>query len=72
MRFFDGNLIVGSSNRKNCVGLLFWTGQSLEEDGLKQEGSFQTAEVRYTDIDQIQNRGFTTLAEKTRAYSVGI
>jgi uncharacterized protein YdhG (YjbR/CyaY superfamily) len=29
--FLDGNPIVGYSKLKNCVRLLFWSGQSFEE-----------------------------------------
>jgi hypothetical protein len=51
--FLDGNPIVGYSKLKNCVRLLFWSGQSFEEDGLKKEGSFKAAEARYTAADQL-------------------
>lgn len=30
--FIDGNPIVGYSKLKNCVRLLFWSGQSFEEE----------------------------------------
>lgn len=51
--FLDGNPIVGYSKLKNCVRLLFWSGQSFEESGLSPEGSFKAAEARYTAKDQI-------------------
>lgn len=51
--FLDGNPIVGYSRLKNCVRLLFWSGQSFKEKGLKKEGSFKAAEARYTAVDQI-------------------
>ena len=51
--FLDGNPIVGYSKLKNCVRLLFWSGQSFGEEGLKKEGSFQAAEARYTSVDQV-------------------
>lgn len=51
--FLDGNPIVGYSKLKNCVRLLFWSGQSFEEEGLKKEGSFKAAEARYTAADQV-------------------
>jgi hypothetical protein len=51
--FLDGNPIVGYSKLKNCVRLLFWSGQSFDEEGLEKEGSFKAAEVRYTAADQI-------------------
>jgi hypothetical protein len=51
--FLDGNPIVGYSKLKDCVRLLFWSGQSFEEEGLEKEGSFKAAEVRYTSADQV-------------------
>lgn len=51
--FLDGNPIVGYSKLKHCVRLLFWSGQSFEEEGLKKEGSFKAAEARYTDVSQV-------------------
>jgi hypothetical protein len=51
--FLDGNPIVGYSKMKDGVRLLFWSGQSFDEQGLKKEGSFKAAEVRYTGADQI-------------------
>lgn len=38
--FLDGNPIVGYSKFKQCVRLLFWSGQSFDEPGLNREGSF--------------------------------
>jgi hypothetical protein len=52
--FLEGNPVVGYSKLKDCVRLLFWSGQSFEEEGLEKEGSFKAAEVRYTAADQIQ------------------
>ena len=51
--FLEGNPIVGYSKLKNCVRLLFWSGQSFEEEGLEKEGSFKAAEKRYTSAEQI-------------------
>lgn len=51
--FLNGNPIVGYSKLKDSVRLLFWSGQSFEEKGLQPEGSFKAAEVRYTDVKQI-------------------
>lgn len=51
--FLDGNPIVGYSKLKNCVRLLFWSGQSFAEEGLKKEGSFKAAEARYTAAAQV-------------------
>lgn len=51
--FIDDNPIVGYSKLKNCVRLLFWSGQSFDEEGLKQEGRFKAAEARYTNADEV-------------------
>lgn len=51
--FLDGNPIVGYSKLKDSVRLLFWSGQSFDETGLKKEGTFKAAEARYTSSDQI-------------------
>ena len=36
--------------------LLFWSGQSFDEEGLKKEGSFEAAEARDTEIDQVNRK----------------
>jgi hypothetical protein len=51
--FLEGNPIVGYHKLKDCIRLLFWSGRSFDEPGLKPEGSFQAAEARYTSADQI-------------------
>jgi hypothetical protein len=51
--FLDGNPIVGYSKRKNCVSLLFWSGQSFNTPGLAAEGTFKAAEKRYTAVEQV-------------------
>jgi len=51
--FIDENPVAGYSKLKDCVQLLFWSGQSFEEAGLTPEGKFKAAEFRYTEADQI-------------------
>lgn len=51
--FLEGNPIVGYSKLKGCVRLLFWSGQSFDEKGLKKEGKFKAAEARYTAVEQV-------------------
>ena len=51
--FIDGNPVAGYDKLKHCVRLLFWSGQSFDEDGLKNEGSFKAAEARYIDVAQV-------------------
>ena len=51
--FLEGNPVVGYCKLKNCIQLLFWSGQSFDEAELKIVGSFKAAERRYTSVDQI-------------------
>jgi hypothetical protein len=51
--FLDGNPIVGYSKLKDCVRLMFWSGQSFQQEGLKVEGTFKAAEARYTAASQV-------------------
>ncbi len=51
--FLDGNPIAGYSKLKDCIRLLFWSGQSFDEPGLQKEGSFKAAEARFTSVKQI-------------------
>lgn len=64
--FLNGNPIVGYSKLKDCIRLLFWSGQSFEEEGLQPEGSFKAAEARYTDVKQISIEDIHRWLEKAR------
>ena len=64
--FLDGNPVVGYSKLKLCVRLLFWSGQSFEEEGLKKEGSFKAAEARYTAADQVNRQELKRWLAKAR------
>jgi hypothetical protein len=54
--FLDGNPIVGYAKLKDCVRLLFWSGQSFQTKGLAKEGSFKAAEARYTTADDVDTK----------------
>jgi hypothetical protein len=64
--FLDGNPVVGYSQRKQCVRLLFWSGQSFKEEELKKEGTFKAAEARYTAADQVNLENLKRWLEKAR------
>ena len=64
--FLDGNPIVGYSKLKDCVRLLFWSGQSFEEKGLEKEGTFKAAEARYTAVDQVDTKKLQRWLTKAR------
>ena len=65
--FLDGNPIVGYSKLKDSVRLLFWSGQSFEEEKLLNEGSFKAAEFRFTASEQINNDDLKRWLKKAEA-----
>jgi len=64
--FLDGNPVVGYSKLKNCIRLLFWSGQSFDEPDLQVEGSFKAAEKRYTAAEQINKKDLKRWLEKSK------
>lgn len=64
--FLEGNPVVGYSKLKGGVRLLFWSGQSFEEAGLRKEGSFQAAEARYGVVDEVNLEELRRWVEKSR------
>ena len=65
--FLDGNPVAGYDKLKNCVRLLFWSGQSFEEENLQKEGSFKAAEIRYTSSEQINIKDLKRWCKKAIA-----
>lgn len=63
--FLEGNPVVGYSKLKNCIRLLFWSGQSFEEEHLQPEGSFKAAEARYTTAAQINKKDMKRWLKKS-------
>jgi Domain of unknown function (DU1801) len=51
--FLDGNPVAGYSKLKGGVRLLFWSGQTFDEPGLKNEGGFKAAQARFTAVEQV-------------------
>ena len=64
--FLDGNPVTGYSKLKASVRLLFWSGQSFEEEGLQNEGSFKAADARYTAIEQVNLKDLKRWLKKAR------
>lgn len=64
--FLDGNPIVGYSKLKDSVRLLFWSGQTFEEEKLQKGGKFKAAEFRYTSSDQINFMDLRRWQKKSR------
>ncbi|MEP1033509.1 DUF1801 domain-containing protein [Ekhidna sp.] len=65
--FIEGNPVVGYSKLKDCIRLLFWSGQSFEEKGLKPGGKFKAAEARYTSVDEINPSDLKRWLEKSKS-----
>jgi hypothetical protein len=65
--FLDGNPIVGYHKLKDCIRLLFWSGQSFDEEGLQKEGSFKAAEARYTSAKDINTKDLKRWLKKSKA-----
>jgi len=51
--FIDDIPIVGYSKKKGAIALLFWSGQSFREGGLKPVGNFKAAEISFGDGGEI-------------------
>lgn len=64
--FLEGNPVVGYGELKDCVRLLFWSGQSFDEEGLTNEGSFKAAEARFTAADEIDRKRLARWLAKSR------
>lgn len=64
--FLDGNPVAGYSKLKNCMRLLFWSGQSFDEPGLASEGSFKAAEARFTAVEQVNTADLARWLGKAR------
>lgn len=64
--FLAGNPIVGYHSLKSGIRLLFWSGQSFEESGLKNEGTFKAASATYTDVAQVNSDDIQRWLQKAR------
>lgn len=64
--FLSGNPIVGYSKRKAGICLMFWSGQSFEEELLQPEGSFKAAQIFYTDVTQINTSDLKRWLQKSQ------
>ena len=53
--FLDGNPIVGYSKQKAGIRLMFWSGESFEEEALNILGKkFKDASVFFKDVSEIK------------------
>ena len=64
--FLNGNPIVGYSKLKGGIRLLFWSGQSFDENELIATGKFKAAEKRFEHITQINTEALHRWLEKSK------
>ena len=64
--FLEGNPIVGYHRLKAGMRLLFWSGQSFEEEELTSEGKFKAAQIIYTSVAQIKKKDLERWLAKSR------
>lgn len=65
--FLDGNLIVGYSKLKDGIRLMFWSGASFDEDGLKPgTGKFKDASATYTSVEDINTKDLKRWLNKSK------
>ena len=71
--FLDGNPIVGYSRQKAGVRLMFWSGQSFDEEGLSVKGGkFQDASIFYSSVDAVNRDDLKALASEIQNNPVGL
>ncbi len=63
--FINDNPIVGYCKLKNHIQLLFWSGQTFEEEDLKPVGKYKAAEALYIEVDQINVAQLTLWLNKS-------
>ncbi len=65
--FLDGNPIVGYSKQKKGIRLMFWSGQSFDENKLNVlGGKFQDASIFYNSIDEIDTTDLKIWLQKAK------
>ena len=66
--FDDGNPLAGYDKLKTGVRLMFWSGVSFEEEGLKPgaSGKFKDASITYTSVDEINLKDLKRWLSKSK------
>ncbi len=65
--FLNGNPIVGYSQQKPGIRLMFWSGADFEEESLNVHGKkFKDASVFYNDVSEISTKDMKRWLEKAR------
>lgn len=65
--FLDGNPIVGYSKQKKGIRLMFWSGQSFDENKLNVlGGKFQDASIFYNSVNEINSADLEIWLQKAK------
>lgn len=65
--FLEGNPIVGYSKLKEGIRLMFWSGASFDEEGLKPgTGKFKDASITYTSVEEINTKDLKRWLKKSK------
>ncbi len=64
--FLDENPLVGYSKLKSGIQLMFWSGQSFDEEALSPEGQFKAAAIVYGSAGEISLADLKRWLEKAR------
>lgn len=66
--FLDGNPVVGYSKQKAGIRLMFWSGESFEEENLKPgTGKFKDASIFYTSVEEIKIKDLKRWLKKSQS-----
>ena len=66
--FLDGNPIVGYSKQKDGIRLMFWSGESFDEEQLiPGTGKFKDASFFYTLVEQIKVKDLKRWLKKSKS-----
>jgi hypothetical protein len=64
--FLDGNPVVGYSQQKAGIRLMFWSGASFDENKLKfRGGKFKDASIFYNEADEINAKDLKRWLKKS-------
>ncbi|MCZ2479621.1 DUF1801 domain-containing protein [Aquirufa nivalisilvae] len=64
--FIHENPIVGYSSLKKGIQLLFWSGQSFEENPLEAIGKFKAAGIYFQNVQDIPVQDLTNWLQKSK------
>jgi hypothetical protein len=66
--FLDGNPVVGYSKQEAGIRLMFWSGESFEEENLKPgTGKFKDASIFYTSVEEIKVKDLKRWLKKSKS-----